>query len=137
MGTQKWVPASPVDCWVVLTGVASAVNLSGFGPGTEAVEVRFCRVRDGAFHFWDAVDDFSDVRMDLLFEGDRLYLHDASGKFGAVPLSMTGELAIIVMLAQYPPLPCPVSLPVRCPCLGSTHFTDQAMLVSSQTNTCR
>ncbi len=66
-------------------------------------------MRDGAFHFWDAVDDFSDVRMDLLFEGDRLYLHDASGKFGAVPLSMTGELAIMLCLPRpFPrPLPCP------------------------------
>ena len=49
-----------------------------------------CRCRDGAFHFWDAVDDFSNANMDLLFEGDRMYVHNASGSFGAVPLTMTG-----------------------------------------------
>ena len=50
------------------------------------------RVKDGAFHFWDAVDDFSRTNMDLIFEHDRLYLHDASGHFGAVPMSITGTL---------------------------------------------
>jgi len=49
-------------------------------------------VKDGAFHFWDAVDDFSRTNMDLIFEHDRLYLHDASGHFGAVPMSITGVL---------------------------------------------
>ena len=48
------------------------------------------RVKDGTFHFWDAVDDFSRTNMDLIFEHDRLYLHDASGHFGAVPMSITG-----------------------------------------------
>ena len=48
------------------------------------------RCRGGSFHFWDAVDDFSGAHMDLLFEGDRMYVHNASGKFGAVPLTMTG-----------------------------------------------
>lgn len=48
------------------------------------------RVTDGAFHFWDATDDFSATNMDLLFETDRLYLHKATGFFGAVPMSITG-----------------------------------------------
>ena len=48
------------------------------------------RVTNGAFHFWDATDDFSKTNMDLLFEGDRLYLHKATGYFGAVPMSITG-----------------------------------------------
>lgn len=52
------------------------------------------RCRDGSFHFWDAVDDFSDANMDLLFEGDRMYVHNASGKFGAVPLTLTGALCM-------------------------------------------
>ena len=47
-------------------------------------------VRNGAFHLWDATDDFGDVSVDLLFEHDRLYMHNASGLFGAVPLTMTG-----------------------------------------------
>lgn len=52
--------------------------------------VRSHRVTDGAFHFWDATDDFSKTNMDLLFEGDRLYLHKATGYFGAVPMAITG-----------------------------------------------
>ena len=43
-----------------------------------------------AFHFFDASDDFSATKLDLLFEGDRLYLHGAQGFFGAVPLNLTG-----------------------------------------------
>jgi hypothetical protein len=48
------------------------------------------RVKNASFHFWDAVDDFSRTNMDLIFEQDRLYLHDTSGHFGAVPMSITG-----------------------------------------------
>ncbi len=57
------------------------------------------RVKDGAFHFWDAVDDFSRTNMDLIFEHDRLYLHDASGHFGAVPMSITGVLHSLIMIS--------------------------------------
>lgn len=49
------------------------------------------RCSNMAFHFWDATDDFSDAKMDLLFEGHRLYVHGGSGKFGAVPLTITGK----------------------------------------------
>lgn len=42
------------------------------------------------FHFWDATDDFSNADMDLLFEGHQLYLHNARGMFGAVPMTITG-----------------------------------------------
>ena len=48
------------------------------------------RGHDLAFHFFDASDDFSATKLDLLFEGDRLYLHGAQGFFGAVPLNLTG-----------------------------------------------
>ena len=47
-------------------------------------------VSDGAFHFWDAPDDFSCAKLSLNFEGDRLYLHHAQGYFGAVPVTVTG-----------------------------------------------
>lgn len=59
------------------------------------------RCRDGSFHFWDAVDDFSDANMDLLFEGDRMYLHNASGRFGAVPLTMTGAHLLSAVTAVH------------------------------------
>jgi hypothetical protein len=48
------------------------------------------RGSDLAFHFFDAPDDFSRTQLNLLFEGDRLYLHGAHGYFGAVPLTLTG-----------------------------------------------
>ncbi len=51
------------------------------------------RISDGAFHFWDAPDDFSRSDLTLLFEGDRLYLHHAQGHFGAVPVAVTGARA--------------------------------------------
>lgn len=37
-------------------------------------------------HFWDAPDDILGANMDLVFEGDRVYLHNARGHFGGVPL---------------------------------------------------
>lgn len=51
------------------------------------------RVRgsDLAFHFFDAPDDFSRTKLDLIFEGDRLYFHGAQGFFGAVPITLNGD----------------------------------------------
>jgi len=49
------------------------------------------RCRGMGFHIWDATDDFSATDMELLFEDHRLYLHDASGRFGAVPMRITGH----------------------------------------------
>lgn len=48
--------------------------------------------RGANFHFWDATDDISGANLDLLFERDRLYLHNTSGSFGAVPMTLTGEM---------------------------------------------
>ncbi len=48
------------------------------------------RGTDLGFHFFDAPDDFSKTKLDLLFEGDRLYMHGAQGFFGAVPMTLTG-----------------------------------------------
>ena len=50
--------------------------------------------RDADFHFWDATDDITGANLDLLFERDRLYLHNASGSFGAVPMTLTGVLCL-------------------------------------------
>ncbi|CAL8466123.1 g5659 [Coccomyxa elongata] len=61
------------------------------------------RVRgsDLAFHFFDAPDDFSRTRLDLLFEGDRLYFHGAQGFFGAVPITLNGDMDINPETGQY------------------------------------
>lgn len=60
---------------------------------TWAFPSMFGRVRcqDTAFHFWDAMDDFSQAQLELLFEDQRLYLHNSSGRFGAIPLTVTGS----------------------------------------------
>ncbi len=50
------------------------------------------KCRDVALHFWDASDDLLGCGMELVFEGDRVYLHGARGWFGAVPLAVTGDL---------------------------------------------
>ncbi len=47
-----------------------------------------CRGLD--LHFWDAPDDLHAVRVDLLFERTRVYLHNARGYYGAAPLTVTG-----------------------------------------------
>jgi hypothetical protein len=46
---------------------------------------------DVDLHFWDSPDDIQGASMDLLFERDRVYLHKATGSFGAIPLSVSGE----------------------------------------------
>lgn len=53
------------------------------------------------FHFVDATDDVSDTKLDLLFEGDRLYLHGAQGFFGAVPLSLTGASSLRTLKGHF------------------------------------
>lgn len=50
-----------------------------------------CRGLD--FHFWDAVDDLSRTDIDLVFDEQRLYMHNASGLFGSVPLTLSGDSA--------------------------------------------
>lgn len=55
-----------------------------------------CRGMD--FHFWDAVDDLSKTDIDLVFDDQRLYMHNASGLFGSVPLTLSGECGWAVLL---------------------------------------
>lgn len=58
-------------------------------------------VKDAEFHFWDATDDIMDADLDLLFEGKRVYLHNASGRFGEVPLTITGDLDLFPEGGEY------------------------------------
>lgn len=58
-------------------------------------------VRDGAFHFWDAPDDFSGTEMDLRFEGETCHLVGGRGRFGAVPLRASGRLGMNPETGQY------------------------------------
>ena len=60
------------------------------------------RGHDLGFHFFDAPDDFSRTRLDLMFEGDRLYLHNTQGHFGAVPMSFTGAWLPIMQSVRRP-----------------------------------
>ncbi|KAF6250262.1 hypothetical protein COO60DRAFT_1706191, partial [Scenedesmus sp. NREL 46B-D3] len=52
-------------------------------------------------HFWDSPDDIQGASMDLLFERDRVYLHKATGSFGAIPLSVSGDLDLSPLVGQY------------------------------------
>lgn len=45
---------------------------------------------DVDLHFWDSPDDVLGAHMDLIFERDRVYLHKATGSFGAIPLRVSG-----------------------------------------------
>ena len=47
-----------------------------------------------AFHIWDAPDDFEDVNMDLIFENDRMHFHNATGRYGAIPVSAVGDMSL-------------------------------------------
>lgn len=58
-------------------------------------------VKDAQFHFWDSPDEITQSQMDLIFEGDRVYLHKAKGYFGAVPLKVTGDLDLNPLYGEY------------------------------------
>lgn len=58
-------------------------------------------VRNANFHFWDSSDEIMNSAMDLIFEGDRVYLHKATGYFGAVPLKVTGDLDMNPLHGEY------------------------------------
>ncbi|KAL0030394.1 hypothetical protein WJX79_000988 [Trebouxia sp. C0005] len=58
-----------------------------------------CRGLD--FHFWDAVDDLSKTNIDLVFDDQRLYMHNAIGMFGSVPLTLSGDVGINPDSGQY------------------------------------
>ena len=59
------------------------------------------RCESVGFHFHDAPDDFFNADMDLVFEGRRLYLHDAKGFYGAVPCSVSGDMSIHPLTGEY------------------------------------
>ncbi|ESQ46688.1 hypothetical protein EUTSA_v10000008mg [Eutrema salsugineum] len=46
------------------------------------------------FHIYDAPSSFSDVSASLSFRGQRIFLHNASGSFGKVPLEASGDFGI-------------------------------------------
>jgi hypothetical protein len=52
------------------------------------------RVSDGEFHIWNAPDDFEGVNVDLVFEGSKIFLHNCTGKYGAIPLALTGSIGV-------------------------------------------
>jgi autotransporter translocation and assembly factor TamB len=46
------------------------------------------------FHINDAPSSFSDVSASLSFRGQRIFLHNANGWFGKVPLEASGDFGI-------------------------------------------
>ncbi|CAI9094401.1 OLC1v1030130C2 [Oldenlandia corymbosa var. corymbosa] len=61
-----------------------------------------------AFHIYDAPSRFSDVSASLCFRAQRIFLHNASGWFGKVPLEASGdfgidpELGVFHLMCQVP-----------------------------------
>ena len=53
------------------------------------------------FHFFDSTDDFADTAVDLVFEGQRMYIHGGEGHFGNVPLTLTGDLDLNPIGGEY------------------------------------
>ncbi|XP_027180543.1 uncharacterized protein LOC113779220 [Coffea eugenioides] len=47
-----------------------------------------------AFHIYDAPSSFSDLSASLCFRAQRIFLHNASGWFGKVPLEASGDFGI-------------------------------------------
>lgn len=95
-----------------------------------------CRGLD--FHFWDAVDDLSRTHIDLVFDHQRLYMHNASGLFGSVPLTLSGDSASPVMccLTAELPLACRCGLTnLREAVLSCVHASSRASLISPYTAT--
>lgn len=76
------------DPCVGLDGVP-AVSASSASPLPPTLML-LCSCRGADFHFWDATDDITGADLDLFFERDRLYLHNARGSFGAVPMTLSG-----------------------------------------------
>ena len=53
------------------------------------------------FHFFDSTDDFADTDVDLVFEGQRMYIHGGEGHFGHIPLTVTGDLDLNSAAGEY------------------------------------
>ena len=49
-------------------------------------------IRGADFHFWDATDDVLGARLAVELSGDRAHLLRAEGRFGSVPLRVSGDL---------------------------------------------
>lgn len=47
-----------------------------------------------AFHIYDAPSEFSEISANLCFRAQRIFLHNASGWFGKVPLEASGDFGI-------------------------------------------
>ena len=52
------------------------------------------------FHFFDLDDDFADTDVDLVFEGQRMYIHGGEGHFGHI-LTVTGDLDLNSTAGEY------------------------------------
>ena len=59
------------------------------------------QVRNSHFHFWDATDDIFDADLDLVFDCDKLFIHRAKGRFGAVPMTLSGDLDLNPLTGSY------------------------------------
>lgn len=70
-------------------------------------------------HFWDSPDDIHSTAMELVFDKDRMYLHGATGFYGAAPLAVTGDMDLDPARGSYR-LQCTVAPGVEINALRAT-----------------
>ncbi|KAJ4794147.1 embryo defective 2410 [Rhynchospora pubera] len=58
-------------------------------------------VKGISFHILDAPSSFSELTGNLVFRGQRVFLHNTSGWFGAVPLEASGDFGINPLDGEY------------------------------------
>ena len=59
------------------------------------------KARDAGFTIDDAPSSFTGVDMDLVFAEDRMYLHNTTGKYGAIPLKASGDMDLNPVWGEY------------------------------------
>lgn len=49
------------------------------------------KCRNFDFHIWDAPDHIYNSNFDILLQENRLYFHNSTGMYGAIPMVLTGN----------------------------------------------
>eukprot|EP00850_Spirogloea_muscicola_P014510 SM000105S13855 [mRNA] locus=s105:52652:63657:- [translate_table: standard] len=57
--------------------------------------------KDLDFSIWEAPSPFTGVKGALIFEGARMFFHDTVGKYGAIPLSVSGDMDLNPSHGEY------------------------------------
>ena len=58
-------------------------------------------LRNIDFQIWDSPSAFTGVGGSLLFEGQRMFFHNATGAYGQVPLTVSGDMDLNPVGGEY------------------------------------